>query len=108
MYNLENLDYLLTKAITNYLTNNDIDNNSTVFVYLIRSTIDKWSLGILDFELASNPSVYKYRAVVEVTANDLVELQNNEDRRNDLLKTLTPNELTRYTNLQREANKDLN
>ena len=104
MYNLDNLDSLLTKSISKYLNIND--SNSNVFIYLIESLKDKWSIGILDFELAANPLMYKYRAVVKV--NDLVELQNNEDRRNDLLKTLTPNELTRYTNLQREANKDLN
>ena len=104
MYNLDNLDSLLTKSISNYLNIND--SNSNVFIYLIRSLKDKWSIGILDFELAANPLMYKYRAVVKV--NDLVELQSSEEKRQQLLKALMPNELTSYSNLDREAKKEGN
>lgn len=109
MYNLDNLDLLLIESISNYLVNHINDDfTSNVFIYLIRSLEDKWSIGILEFELAANPLVYKYRSVVKVSIFDLVQLQKSEEKRQQLLKALIPNELTRYSNLEREAKKDYN
>lgn len=103
-------DFLLKNAVDNMsfsLRESIIDGND-VFVYLIQDNNNNWTISCLEFELPSKFSYYKTRVVIKV--NNIFKVVKDETKRCQLIKALIPSKatLTRYTNVLREANKELN
>lgn len=77
-------DFLLKEAITN----TSFSLTDDVFVYLIQDNNNNWIISLLDFELPSKLCYYKTRVVVKV--DNLLEVINDDAKKQQLLKSLIP------------------
>lgn len=108
-------DHLLKEELTKLSTNlNDWEQckKDKLYLYLIRSNNDQWRISLFPIQLSVNPTQYKYRAISELTVEELLSLVNNEALRHKLLKSMLPENnhstVVHFFDLKQELLKDSN
>ena len=101
----------LTKLSSN-LSDWEQCKKDKLYLYLIRSNNDQWRISLFPIQLSVNHTQYKYRAISELTVEELLSLVNNEALRHKLLRSMLPENnhstVVHFFDLKQEQLKDNN
>ena len=107
MYDLNQLEQALIHEVRTYYHVYKHKLIHDVFVHLIVDNQGRCFISLLAIELASNTKLHEYLSVVKLTGHELMALSSSNVRK--LIESLVPKKdcLARYSNLEREKNKEL-